>query len=357
MRKEPKRYVEVLLKICCGMKKPFKILCIDGGGIKGVYSAQVLAELEDAFKSSTSAHFDLICGTSTGGIIALGVAAGIPMKDVVQFYFDNGPKIFSQRWKIGKLGEWLFTLKQAIVRSKYSDKSLKKALEAVFGTKKIGSSQNLLCIPAYNITTSSPRLFKKDYRHLNQDDEKTFVEVALATSAAPTYFPVQEIDSVQYVDGGLYANNPVLVGITEAVFNGYWIKPKEERGDEDFDGVQILSISSCVVPKGDYAKRKRRSFMRWISTLFDDYGEGQSKSNDFFIKQILPHLDFEIEIKRIENNPISCIQAKKVTMDNASKASLSILKGIGSVVGNIAKNDSVVKKLYTEKKTIDPSKI
>ena len=174
--------------------------------------------------------------------------------------------------------------------------------------------------------------------------------MALATSAAPTYFPVQEIDSVQYVDGGLYANNPVLVGITEAVFNGYWIKPKEERGDEDFDGVQILSISSCVVPKGDYAKRKRRSFMRWISTLFDDYGEGQSKSNDFFIKQILPHLDFEIEIKRIENNPISCIQAKKVTMDNASKASLSILKGIGSVVGNIAKNDSVVKKLYTEKK-------
>ena len=102
------------------MKKPFKILCIDGGGIKGVYSAQVLAEFEDAFKSSTSEHFDLVCGTSTGGIIALGVAAGIPMKDVVQFYFDNGPKIFTQRWKIGKLGEWLFTLKQAIVRSKYS---------------------------------------------------------------------------------------------------------------------------------------------------------------------------------------------------------------------------------------------
>ena len=77
------------------MKNPFKILCIDGGGIKGVFSAQVLAEFEEAFNTSTSEHFDLVCGTSTGGIIALGVAAGIPMKDVVQFYIDNGPLIFS----------------------------------------------------------------------------------------------------------------------------------------------------------------------------------------------------------------------------------------------------------------------
>lgn len=339
------------------MKKPFKILCIDGGGIKGLFSAQVLAEFEEAFKTTTSEHFDLVCGTSTGGIIALGVAGGIPMKDVVKFYMEKGPQIFSQHWKIGKLGEWLFSFKQAVFKSKYSDKKLREALGEVFDTRKIGSSQNLLCIPAFNITTSTPRIFKKDYRHLNQDDEKTFVEVALATAAAPTYFPVQEIDSVQYVDGGLYANNPVLVGLTEAIFNGYWIKPKSERTDDDFDGVQILSISSCVIPKGDYAKRKRRSFMRWISTLFDAYGDGQSKSNDFFINQIKPYLDFEIDIKRIENTPISCIQAKKVSMDNAGKDSLSILKGIGAVVGNNAKNDPKVKKIYSESKTIDPSKI
>lgn len=335
------------------MKKPFKILCIDGGGIKGLFSAQVLAEFEEAFNTSTSEHFDLVCGTSTGGIIALGVAGGIPMKDVVQFYMNNGPRIFSQHLKKVKLVEWLLILKQAVIKSKYSDKSLKDALERVFDSKKIGESQNLLCIPAFNITTSEPRIFKKDYGHLNQDDNKTFVEVALATTAAPTYFPIQEIDSVQYVDGGLYANNPVLVGLTEAVFKGYWIKPKNERGPEDFDGVQILSIGSCRVPTGDYVEWfKGRSFIRWISTLFDAYGDGQSKSNDFFISQIKPYLDFEIEIKRVENTPISCKQAKKIELDKASKGSLTILKGIGSIVGNNEKNDWLVKKLYTEKKTI-----
>lgn len=339
------------------MRKPFKILCIDGGGIKGLFSAQVLAEFEEVFKTSTSEHFDLVCGTSTGGIIALGVAAGIPMKDVVQFYIDNGPQIFAQRWKMGKLGEWLFTLKQALIKSKYSDKALRNALVKVFGAKKIGESQNLLCIPAFNITTSTPRIFKKDYGHLNQDDNKTFVEVALATAAAPTYFPVQEIDSVQYVDGGVYANNPVLVGLTEAVFKGYWIKPKDKRGPEDYDGVQILSISSCKVPTGDYAKCKDRSFFRWITTLFDTYGDGQSKSNDFFINVIKPHLDFEIEIKRVENTPISCMQAEKVSLDKAGKDSLTILKGIGSIVGNNEKNDPSVIRFFRENKTINPSKI
>lgn len=90
------------------MKKPFKILCIDGGGIKGIFSAQVLAEFEKAFGSLTSEHFDLVCGTSTGGIIALGVAAGIPMKDVVGFTLKtalrylpiekNYGDIWSGRW-------------------------------------------------------------------------------------------------------------------------------------------------------------------------------------------------------------------------------------------------------------------
>lgn len=338
------------------MKRPFKILCIDGGGIKGIFSAQVLAEFEEAFHTSTSEHFDLVCGTSTGGIIALGVAAGIPMKEVVQFYIDNGPQIFLQRWKISKLGDWLLTLKQALIASKYSDKALKNALTKVFGTKKIGESQNLLCIPSFNITTSTPRIFKKDYGSLNQDDNKTFVEVALATAAAPTFFPIQEIDSVQYVDGGVYANNPVLVGIIEAIFRGNWVKPKDKRTPEDYDGVQILSISSCKVPTGDYAKCKNRSFIKWISTLLDTYGDGQSKLNDCFINAIKPHLDFEIEIKRVENTPVSSAQAEKISIDNAGPDSLAILKGIGSIVGNNEKNDSAVIRFFKEQKTVNSSK-
>lgn len=338
------------------MKKPFKILCIDGGGIKGLFSAQVLAEFEEAFNTLTSEHFDLVCGTSTGGIIALGVASGIPMKEVVKFYQNNGPNIFSQRWKIGVLGEWLFTLKQAIIISKYSDKALRNALIDVFKTKKIVESQNLLCIPSFNITNSTPRIFKRDYGSLNQDNKKTFVQVALATTAAPTYFPVQEIDGVQYVDGGLYANNPIMIGLTEAI-KGCWIKKKEERGEDDYDGIEILSISSCEIPQGDFAGRKRRSFFNWRKTLFDAYSDGQNKSYNVFLEQIKPFLDFEINIKRVKNEPLPDAQISKVSLDNSSPESLQILKAQGSIVGNNAKNDWLVKKLYKEKKTINPNNI
>ena len=339
------------------MNKPFKILCIDGGGIKGIYSAQVLAEFEEAFGTTISEHFDLVCGTSTGGIIALGVAGGIPMKNVVNFYIEHGPTIFAQGWKCGGVGDKIMTVKQALFTSKYSQKSLRKALQSVFGDKKIGESQNLLCIPAFNITNSSPRIFKKNYNLLNQDDEKTFVEVALATSAAPTYFPIQEIDNVQYIDGGVYANNPVMVGLIEAVYNGYWIKPEDKRGKDDYDGVQILSISSCILPSGDYAKRRRRSFLNWVPKLFDTYVDGQSKSYDYFIKQIKPHLDFEINITRVENQPLSSEQGKNISLDKAGKHSLKLLQGVGAITGNNAKTDPHVQYFFKEKKTVDISKL
>lgn len=93
-------------------KKTFKILCIDGGGIKGLYSAQVLAKFEECFNTKLSDHFDLICGTSTGGIIALAVSAKILMSEVVRFYEEYGPKIFSSSWKcFGSIGHNILALK------------------------------------------------------------------------------------------------------------------------------------------------------------------------------------------------------------------------------------------------------
>ena len=132
------------------------------------------------------------------------------------------------------------------------------------------------------------------------------------------------------------------------------LEAKSQRGDDDYDGIQILSISSCKVPKGDYAKKKRRSFIEWTSTLFDSYGDGQSKLNDIFVNQIKPYLDFDIEITRVENEPISSKQSKEISLDKAGKDSLNILKGIGSYVGNNAKNKPEVIKFYTENKTTNP---
>lgn len=101
-------------------KHPFKILCIDGGGIKGLFSAQILAKFEEVYDTKISEQFDLICGTSTGGIIALAASANISMSDVVNFYKEKGPKIFAQKRKknLGKL--WL-KIKQICYKGKYSN--------------------------------------------------------------------------------------------------------------------------------------------------------------------------------------------------------------------------------------------
>lgn len=122
-------------------KQHFKILCVDGGGIKGLYSSQVLAEIEKAHNVCLSDYFDLNCGTSTGGIIALGISAGIPMQKIVGFYQDCGPKIFRSNWKsLGALGNVILGVRQALLSSKYSQKALKSALISVFGNKTVSNS-------------------------------------------------------------------------------------------------------------------------------------------------------------------------------------------------------------------------
>lgn len=329
-------------------KKRFKILCIDGGGIKGLYSATVLQEFEKAYRIILSDYFDLICGTSTGGIIALGVSAGIPMKKVVKFYREYGPTIFHSRWKkMGSLGNIFLGLKQAICKAKYPQKPLRDALTSVFGKKTISESQNLLCIPAYNITEGKPRIFKRDYGNLNMDNEKTYTEVALATAAAPTYLPIHNINGTCYVDGGVYANNPVLIGLTEYLFK--W-------SDLGFDGVDILSISSLEKSLGWSPKSKSLSFFKWRETLFDCYSHGQEVNEMFFLDQLQKSgtIKFDLNIVRVANEKISGDQERYISMDNTSDHSLEILYSKGQITGAAFKDKKEVKAFFLTKKTINP---
>lgn len=112
-------------------------------------------------------------------------------------------------------------IRQLVYRGKYTDKELTESLKRVLGDKIIGESQNYLCIPSYNVTSGKPRVFKKDFgTQINTDDKARYVDIALATSAAPTFFPMAEIphfNNKQFVDGGVWANNPTLMGLIEAL--------------------------------------------------------------------------------------------------------------------------------------------
>ncbi|XZE20308.1 CBASS cGAMP-activated phospholipase [Pirellulaceae bacterium SH449] len=194
------------------MQKKFQILSLDGGGIKGLYSAALLAKLEENLGGiSVTEHFDLITGTSTGGIIALGLGLGLRPREIVQFYVAEGPKIFKKKP--------LWTSLRSYTRSKYPQEPLKLALQKYFEDKLIVDSSKRLVIPSYNLAKDEVYIFKTPHHpRLTTDGKVPMWKVALATSAAPTYFPCCEhVDGMRLVDGGLWANNPTMVGIVEAV--------------------------------------------------------------------------------------------------------------------------------------------
>lgn len=188
-----------------------KILSIDGGGIKGVFPASFLASIEETLGDKVSNYFDLIVGTSTGGIIALGLGLGMTAKNILKFYEELGPSIFHGS-RISKLIGRLYS-------SKYNQKPLSDALTNTFGQKKLGESIKRLVIPSLNVETGEVHLFKTSHHPRLEKDYKIYaVDVALATAAAPTYFPTfHSSDGIPLVDGGMWANNPLGVAVVEAI--------------------------------------------------------------------------------------------------------------------------------------------
>lgn len=195
-----------------GMAKQdrFQILSLDGGGIKGLFSAAVLAAIEEDLGINITDHFDLIAGTSTGGIIAVGIGLGMKPKEIVQFYLQEGPKIFPNWFGVKGLQHWLYR--------KFSPEPLIVALKSCFGDELFGGSKKRLVIPSYDLGEDDVYIFRTPHaERLKRDYRVPAWKVALATSSAPTFFPcTREVDNIRLIDGGVWANNPTMVAIIEA---------------------------------------------------------------------------------------------------------------------------------------------
>lgn len=339
------------------MAKVFKILSIDGGGIKGLYSASILNKFEQTYNCKTSDHFDMICGTSTGGLIALALSLKIPAKEICDFYEKKGEIIFPKhkKRKIPFFGtiDYGF-LKQIAKGGKYSDKGLKEALIEIFGTKQIKDCNNLLCIPSYSVTEAKPKVFKYDHKHgkLSRDNEAPIVDIALATSAAPTYFPLAEskfYDNEQFIDGGVWANNPTLVGLLEAL--NYFVGSGK---DKDYNSIEILSLSSLTITGGKKTGLKReRSFRDWGSDLFETSMNGQSYFTDFFLSKITEIYNVDIKYIRIPSVSISTEQESLIQLDVANKQAYDLMKIKAKDQALIFEKKEDIKKIFQTKKTFD----
>jgi patatin-like phospholipase/acyl hydrolase len=210
------------------MSEKKKILVLDGGGIKGVVAASFLATLEEATGKSIADYFDLVVGTSTGGILALGLGMGMRPAEIVSFYEQDGPRIFSQLNEFDKPVWWQRFLNKLsknaravkhLAKPKYTSEMLTDALTRAFGNKRLGDSKLRLVIPSFFAETNELYVFKTRHApRFEHDHLKSVVEVAKSTAAAPTYFESHQYSSGgSLLDGGVYANNPVGVAITEAI--------------------------------------------------------------------------------------------------------------------------------------------
>lgn len=196
--------------------RPFRILSIDGGGICGILPASVLAEVERRFLAgrSIAGHFDMIAGTSTGGIIALALATGMPAAAIRDVYVERGGMIFPPvSWP-----RRCWRQIRRLVRYGYDAKALEAELSRIFQARVLGEARTRLVIPSFEGRYGEPWIFKTphhpDYKN---DRHEKIVKVGLATAAAPTFFRALENDGYVMVDGGLWANNPVMNAIVDAL--------------------------------------------------------------------------------------------------------------------------------------------
>lgn len=211
----------------------FKILALSGGGFLGLYTAQVLALLEEEAGQPLGRCFDLLAGTSIGGLLALGLAYEVPMRRMVDLFVQRGTEVFSDRALPGGAMSRLMDLTRSVMGPKYTGKALRRALEDELGTATLKDARHPAVVTAVDVHTCGTKVFKTPHAAASKGDGPLRAsDVALASCAAPAYFPSVTVDGRLYADGGLVAVAPDQVALHEA---------------EHFMGVDLASVSMLSI--------------------------------------------------------------------------------------------------------------
>ena len=288
----------------------FRILSLDGGGIKGAFSAAALATLEESTGRRCLDHFDLISGTSTGGIIAIGLGLGMSAREIANFYQTQGPIIFPNTSLVQKT---MASFKQVFWGPKLSGDILREELTKCFKQRKFGEAKTRLLIPTYDAIGG--RIFLMKTAHdprFKFDIDAPAVDVALATSAAPTYFKAAAFpkhEHASYVDGGVWANCPAMAALVEAVsFCGAAL-----------DDIEILSIGTTTTPFS-IANHAEAGAAEWnmglVNVMFEGQVEASFKQAGLLTKGRLHRID-------------ATVSSGEFTLDDASQIKIERLMNLG----------------------------
>lgn len=329
--------------------KPFRVLALDGGGIRGLYSAIVLESLAKQFAArrgverlDIGAGFDLIAGTSTGAILAIGLAYGLDISEVIDLFRSVGPRLFRRPIPDSRL-RFLKWMAWSAHKPANSDETLRSALVEKFGDSTLEALYRrrsiALCVPAVNVCTGRSWVFKTPHSpNLTRDRNFRLVDVCLSTSAAPIYLPLAAIQNPEdrahdfvLADGGLWANNPVLVGLIEALS----VSAKQQP-------IQILSISTCPLAQGAVVSKRTRNWglLKWKAGTgaLNLALEAQAWGHHYMAFQlagVLRDLGRDCHVVRLPHTAPALEQARLIGLDRASQKSLNVLAELARQDGDI----------------------
>lgn len=317
---------------------PFRVLSLDGGGMRGTYTATYLDRVAATFAKrrgvaalDVGAAFDLIVGTSTGGIIACALATGVPLADVVALYVQNGSAIFSRPLPQGLLGVVPDVGRRPRALAAGTQR-LRAALAARLGAKTLGDVYRergiALAITAIEMSQHRSWVFKTP--HLmgtnHRDDGYALVDVCLATSAAPIYRSLAAIDHPDnagggfnvFVDGGLWSNNPVLVGLIDAL-------DLTQPGQE----IHIFCLGTCPMPAGEQVSKAAvdRGLAEW---KFGGEAAGlsidaQQFAFDHMAKKLARHVDRNCTVVRFPSDKVPAALIPYLGLDETRKEAMQAL--------------------------------
>lgn len=316
-------------------EKLTRILSIDGGGIRGIIPGMVLTRLERILQERTgnpetriADHFDLLAGTSTGGILTCMLLCPDPKhkgrprfsaREAVEMYLDKGGEIFeASLWHRLKSAD-------GVLDEKYPSKPIEKILRHYFGDLKLAGLLKPCLITAYDIKDARTRFFTQHDAKLRPAENYPLWQVARATSAAPSYFEVAKARSMSglthpLIDGGVFANNPALCAYAEA--------REKMEGKPTAARMVIVSLGTGVSKTSlSYSKAKDWGAIEWVKPLIDIMMSGVSETVDYQIRQIFDSVDRGAQYLRI-NWPLKKKSMRE--MDNASRGNLKDLERAGN---------------------------
>ena len=355
-------------------KNCFRVLSVDGGGMRGLYTATLLSTLAYRFDDKFSKEspdlgkaFNLICGTSTGAILACAIAAGISLNKIRDLYIQNAQKIFrdpipTKKWPF--FG-WLYKF---LKRPSANADALRMALEEIFQQttiKELYQERNVsLCIPSINASNHKAWVFKTPHNSgKHRDDNYALVDVCMASSAAPIFFPLAQIADPDdqlaqskykyFVDGGLWANNPLLVALTESL------------GMIDFQKhkIEILSVGTCDIPSGDpyslddpnWGIEDWKAGVNALEMSLSAQSFGYTSAAKFLALNLVK-AGVEIQIIRFKQTNKSPEQYSAIGLDKGDDVAVKTLNEMAKVdadaihsemISNNSKEANIIKDIFT----------